>query len=183
MLRRLPLLLAWVLLAAGSLAAAEAEGGEQQTIFKWLNFALVFGALAYFARKPLRRYFADRRRAIQAAIEESRKLHQRASQQLDEINQRLARLGEETHAMRQQAAADAAAEQRRISETAAREAERILATARAEMDSVLRAGRLELKAYTARLAATLAERKIRGQLTPETHAALFQEFVDHLERR
>ncbi|MFQ5816807.1 MAG: hypothetical protein ACE5H2_02475 [Terriglobia bacterium] len=175
-------LLLLVLLAASLAHAAEAEGGGKELLFKWLNFVIAFGALAYFARKPLGRYFADRRRALQAAIEESRQLRQRAEQQLAEVNQRLARLDEETSALRQQAAADAAAEQRRIRETAAREAERIQATARAEIDSALRAGRLELKAYSARLAVMLAEQKIRGQLTPETHTVLFRLFVQNLDR-
>lgn len=182
MLRCLSWSLVWVLLAASLLDAAEAEGGSHETLFKWLNFALLFGALVYFTRKPFRRYFADRRRAIRASIEEARKLCERAEQQLAGMNQRLARLDEEVKAMRQQAAAEAAAEQRRIQETAAREAERILATARAEIDSTLRAGRLELRAYTARLAVTLAEQQIRKQLTPEAHAALFETFVQKLDQ-
>ncbi|MFQ5927943.1 MAG: hypothetical protein ACE5MH_10980 [Terriglobia bacterium] len=182
MLRRLLSLLLCLLLPALLARAAEAEGDGQQLLFKWLNFILVFGALAYFARKPLARYFTDRRRAIQAAIEESRRLHQRAERQFTAIDQRLARLDEETSAMRRQAAAEAAAEQRRIRETAEREGERIQATAHAEIASALRAGRLELKAYAARLAVTLAEQKIRGQLTPETHAALFRAFVENLDR-
>lgn len=180
---RLGLLLVGVLLFASVARAAEAESGSQELLFKWLNFILVFGTLFLVARKPLRRYFADRRHALRASIEESRKLRQRAAEQLAEINGRLARLEQEIAALRQQAAADAAAEQRRIREAAEREAERILATARAEIDSALRAGRLELKAYTARLAVNRAAETIRQRLTPEAHAALFQTFVGNLERR
>lgn len=179
--RLLALFLA-VLLSAGLLHAAEAEGGWQETLFKWLNFALLFGALIYLARKPLHRYFAGQRRALQGAIEESRRLRERAERQRNEIEQRMARLGEEVTVMRQQAAADAAAEQRRIHDTAEHEAERVRATARAEIDSVVRACRLELKAYTARLAIGLAEQKIRQELTPETHGALFRTFVETLDQ-
>jgi F-type H+-transporting ATPase subunit b len=175
-------LVAVLLAAVTSLAAAEGEASPGEWLFKWLNFLLLFGALAYLLRKPFRRYVAGQRRAIQGAIEESRKLEARARQQLAEIDERLARLDEEVVVLRRQAAAEAEAEQRRIRETSEREAERIRATARAEIDSALRAGRLELKAYAARLAVTLAEQKIRGQLTPEAHAALFRVFVENLNR-
>ncbi|MBI4461708.1 MAG: hypothetical protein HY653_02275 [Acidobacteria bacterium] len=162
--------------------AAEPEGAGHELLFKWINFILLFGALVYFARKPFRRYVAGRRRALQATIEESRRLRARAEQQVSQINQRLARLEEEVSALRRQAAADAAAEQRRIREAAEREAERIRATAQAEIASTLRAGRLELRAFAARLAVNLAEERIRRQLDPDTHAALFQAFVDNLDR-
>ena len=183
MLRRCLFILLCLLLPALELRAAEAETGALELVFKWINFFTVFGALFFLLRKPFRRYVAERRRAIQAAIAESRKLHQRAERQLAEVNERLARLEEEIKRMGTQAAADAAAEQRRIQESARREAERVLATARAEIDSALLAGRLELKAYAARLAVNLAEERIRGQLAPPTHAALFAAFVARLEQR
>jgi F-type H+-transporting ATPase subunit b len=176
-------LLLCLLLPVLPLHAAEAESEALELLFKWINFFTVFGALFFLLRKPFRRYVAERRRTIQAAIAESRKLHERAERQLAEVNERLARLEEQVKRMKAQAAADAAAEQRRIQESAGREAERILATARAEIDSTLRAGRLELKAYAARLAVNLAEQRIRRQLEPPTHAALFAAFVARLEQR
>ncbi len=176
-------LLLCLLLPALQLHAAEAESGALAWLFKWINFFTVFGALFFLLRKPFRRYVADRRRSIQAAIAESRKLQERAEQQLAEVNERLAQLEAEIKQMRAQGAAEAAAEHRRIQESARREADRILATARAEIDSTLRAGRLELKAYAARLAVSLAEERIRRQLGPETHAALFATFLARLEQR
>lgn len=182
MLGRLLSLLLCLLLPALLARAAEAEGGSQELVFKWLNFILLFATLGYLARKPFRHWVAERRRALQAAIEEARKRRERAEQQLGQINQRLARLEEEIGALREQAAQDAAAEQRRIREAVERESQRILATARAEIDSTLRAGRLELKAFAARLAVNLAEQKIRGQLTPQMHAALLEAFVENLDQ-
>lgn len=176
-----------LLILAVTAPAGAAQAGHDadlaELVFKWINLALLFGVLVYFLRKPLSRYFAGQRQAIQGAIVESRKLRQEAQRRLAEIEQRLARLEEEIEAVRKHAAADIAAEQRRIRETAERESERILATARAEIDSATRAARLELKAYIARLAMTLAEAKIRQQLTPATHAALFEAFVQNFDRQ
>ncbi|HXE76481.1 MAG TPA: ATP synthase F0 subunit B [Candidatus Xenobia bacterium] len=161
--------------------AAEQEtehGGDTlTTVFKWVNFLTVFGALGYLLRKPMREFFSGQRAAIQAAIAESRQARQQAEQRLAEIEQRLARLGEDVENLRREAAAHAAAEQQRIREAAQRETERILATAQAEIESTRRAARLELRAFAARLAVSLAEQRIRQQLTPEAHAALFASFV------
>lgn len=176
-------LLVCLLLPACVAHTAEPEGASHELLFKWFNFILLVGALAYFAHKPFRRYVAGRRRAIQAGIEESRQLRARADQQVNEINQRLARLEETVSTMRRQAAAEAAAEEHRIREAAEREAERIRLTAQAEIASTLRAGRLELKAYAARLAVNLAEERMRRRLDPDAHAALFQVFVENLGRR
>lgn len=182
----LAFLLLVILLAAplATLRAAEGSGGEQAngsgTIFKWLNFVLVFGALGYFLRKPLKQAFADQRAAIRGAIEEARQARAHSQQRLAEVEARLARLEQEVEALRQEAGVNAAAEKQRIQEAARREADRILATTRAEIDSTTRAARLELRAYSARLAVSLAEQRLRQQLTPDLHAALFQRFVGGL---
>lgn len=165
-------------LAAGDDEAEPAQqGATTQLVFKWLNFVLVFGALGYLLRKPLGQAFAGQRAAIRGAIEEARQARTQAQARLQEIEQRLGRLEQEVEGLRREAADNAAAEKQRIHEAARREAERILATTRAEVDSAGRAARLELRAYAARLAVTLAEQRIQQQLTPETHAALFQASV------
>ena len=178
---RLALLLLLTVLAlpaAAAEAGGEGHGGDTlTTVFKWVNFFTVFGALGYFLRKPMRDFFASQRAAIQTAVSEGRQARRQAEQRLAEIERRLTRLGDEVESLRQEAAAQATAEQQRIREATRREAERMLATSQAEIESTSRAARLELRAYTARLAVTLAEQRIRQQLTPETHASLFAGFV------
>lgn len=180
------LLLALLVLApvASAVAAEEGEhaagGITPELVFKWLNFALVFGAGGYFALPWLKKQFAGQREAIRAAIADARRAREESQARLREVEARLARLEQEVEGLRREAAENAVAEKLRIRETAQREAERILATARAEMDSVTRAARLELRAYAARLAVSLAEQQIRQRLTPQTHAALFQAFAGQL---
>ncbi|MFQ5724468.1 MAG: hypothetical protein ACE5G6_08235 [Terriglobia bacterium] len=178
-MRRLTAALLVALLLAAPLAAAtepgeDTEGGMKELIFKWLNFILVFGALGYLLRKPMKQFFADQRASIRGAIEEARQAQERSQARLREIEQRLARLDQEIEGMRKEAAHNAAAERERIRQAAQREAERILGTTRAEIDSAGRAARLELRAYAARLAVSLAGERLQRQLTPEIHAALFR---------
>lgn len=177
------LLLSLLLLPLAALAAEEAPGEHadvKETIFKWVNFVMVFGAGAYFAVPWLKRELAGQRAAIRGAIEEARQARAQSRQRLAEVEARLARLEEEVEGLRKEATTHAAAEKQRIQEAARREAERMLATTRAEIDSTTRAARLELRAYSARLAVNLAEQRLRQQLTPDSHAALFQRFVGGL---
>ncbi|MCI0404233.1 MAG: ATP synthase F0 subunit B [Acidobacteria bacterium] len=181
MRRVLAALLAVALVALPALAAeggGEEHGGDTlTTIFKWINFLSVFGALGWLLRKPMREFFTGQRAAIQVAINEGRLARQQADQRVAEIEKKLANLGQEVEALRKEATEHAAAEQQRIREAARREAERILATAQAEIESTARAARLELRAYAARLAVNLAEQRIRQRLTSEVHAALIDSFV------
>lgn len=180
------LVVALLLLPLATLRAAEEgseHGGESDTlatVFKWVNFVMVFGAGAYFARKPLAAAFAGQRRAIQGAIAEARQAREQSQARLAEGERRLARLGDEIEALRREALESGAAEQQRLQEATQREAGRILATARAEIESAGRAARLELRAYSARLAVTLAEKRLQQQLTPERQVALFEAAVGQL---
>jgi len=181
---RLALLLAALLLAAPlfpALAAAPGNPDEHaspsaatELVFKWINFFVIFGGGAYFAGGLLKRKFAEMQQGIRNEIADARRQREESRQRLTAIEERLARLQQEIEGMRKEAAENAASEKQRIREAAEREAQRLLATTRAEIDSTARAARLELRAYAARLAVTLAEQRIRQQLTPQAQAALFQ---------
>lgn len=186
---RLALLLLFALLALPVLTAVAAEeapeehaeeSGTAELVFKWLNFLVVFGGGAYFGADFFRKKFAEMRRGIQSQIGEARRQREESQARLREIEKRLAGLADEIESLRQEAVESAAAERRRIQETARREAARLLATTRAEIESAGRAARLELRAYAARLAVTLAEQRIRQQLTPQAQAALFEASLGHL---
>ncbi len=177
LLLTLPVLSAWAAEEGGEHAK---EGGLAETIFKWVNFFIVFGGGAYFGAGALKKAFADMRRGIQSQIAEAHQQRESSQQRLQEIERRLAGLRDEIEALRKEAGATGVAERRRIREAAQREAERLLATTRAEIDSASRAARLELRAYAARLAVTLAEQRIQQQLTPPTHAALFEASLSHI---
>ena len=193
MRNRLALALVLLLLIAPALFALAAESGGEQSessgehsggttelIFKWLNFFLVFGGGGYFAAGPFRRAMAAERQAIREQIADAQRQREESRRRLAEIEQRLKGLSDEIEALRREARAGAAAEQVRLRDAAKRESDRVLATARAEIDSAGRAARLELRAFAARLAVTLAEERLRQQLTPQLHAALFQAAVAQL---
>ena len=105
MKRALAVLLLVIVVAFPALAA---EGGEDPggdtltTVFKWINFITVFGALGWLLRKPMREFFTGQRAAIQAAINEGREASRQAEQRMAEIEStgRAARLELRAYAAR-----------------------------------------------------------------------------------
>ena len=96
---RLAFVLILLLLALPVLSAWAAEGGEHakegglaETIFKWVNFFIVFGGGAYFGAGALKKTFAEMRRGIQNQIAEARQQRESSQQRLKEIERRLAGL-------------------------------------------------------------------------------------------
>jgi len=68
-----------------------------------------------------------------------------------------------------------------MSRHTADEIAKIQAHAEREIASAGKAARMELKRYSAELAVSLAEQKVRARMTPETQDALVQGFVQDLK--
>jgi F-type H+-transporting ATPase subunit b len=143
-----------------------------------LNFAIVAGLIAWFAKKNLPAMFRARTASIQKSLEEARKASEDANRRLAEIESRLGRLDDEIIQMRVAAEKEAVAEEERIKAAAAEEARRIKVSADQEIASALKAARRELTAYAADLAVALASKQIRVD-TP-TDQALVRRFAQQL---
>jgi F-type H+-transporting ATPase subunit b len=166
-----------------------AQGGETPAadttvgwIFRWLNFAIVFGGIAYMLATKASPVFRQRAEAIAQAIGEAARARDAAEQQRRETAAKLANLQNEVVEMRAAAKRDAEAEAQRLRALAKSEAEKIEQIAQAEIRAAERASQLELKALAARLAVERAEAILVQQMTPKTDAALVQTFVAELGR-
>lgn len=187
--RLLPVIVAWLFLivAATPLLAAEESSPEPAdtlagTLFRWLNFALVFGALAYVLRKFGAPYFRNRAQDIFRSIQDAREARDAAERELHEATEKLSAVGLEIQDMRRAAAQDSAAEGERIRALALKEAQKIAQAARGEIEAAERAGRQELRAIAARLATERAARLLREQINVAVESVLFRSFVRELER-
>ena len=186
MLRRLALFGGVLLILAGPARAAEGASSSESTateIFKWINFAIVAGAIVYLAREYGPSFFRGRAEKIISAITESTAAKTEADRQLKDAEARLARLDEEVAEIRALAQKDAAAETERIHALTRGEIEKIGEAARAEIEAAERAARLELKALGAKLAVQGAESLLRKQLSATAQDSLFRAFVQSLEGR
>jgi F0F1-type ATP synthase membrane subunit b/b' len=151
-------------------------------VFRWLNFAIVFGAIAYFAVKYGGPSFRANAEDISRKIEEGARARAAAEKQKKEMEAKLANLPNEIAQMRAEAKRDAEAEALRLRALGREEGAKIEKSALAEIAAAGRAARLELKALAARMAVERAEALLRAELTPAAEQKLFQTFVAELER-
>ncbi len=176
-------------LRGGFVSARAAEGQEEQKsagrelLYKFINFALLVGALGFILRKPLAGFFADRSVSIRKGLEEGRKALEVSQAQLKTVEEKLQHLEDEIAAFKASAAREMEAERQRLTQAAAEEAEKILQFARAQTDLMVRTARLELKSYAAERAVELAEEMIRRRLDEAGRKKLVSDFLKEVGSR
>jgi len=173
---------AFLFFAAAAFATEEGGAAAAPTeLFKWINFAIVAGALIWVFAKILPPKFRANAENISSAITKATAAKAEADRQLKDAEQRLARLEQEVRALRAEADKEATAEAERIRALAKSDVEKVGVAARAEIEAAERDARLELKAIAAKLAVDGAESLVAKQLTPETQDALIASFVKSLQ--
>jgi len=150
-------------------------------VFRWLNFALVFGAIAYALVKYAAPAFRAQTDEISRKIAEGARAREAAERQRREIKIKLEGLDREIQQLRVDAKRDAEAEALRLRDMGRAEAEKIELAARAEIEAAGRAARMELKVLGARLAVERAEVLLKQELAPKSEAALIRTFIVELE--
>lgn len=168
-----------VLAQEGEASPADSPSGW---VFRWLNFAIVFGAIAYFAAKKGGPCFRAHAEGIAQKIEEGARARAAAQQRRKEIEAKLANLSTEVEQMRADAKRTGEAEAQRIRAMARQEAEKIEQSAQTEIAAAERAARLELQAVAARMAVENAQKVLESEMTREAEAGLFRTFVAELGR-
>jgi F-type H+-transporting ATPase subunit b len=174
-----------VLLAAP--AFAQEGGGDiadspSGWVFRWLNFAIVFGGIAYCAVKFGGPHFRKQSEEISQKIAEGARAREAADRERQAAQANLAGVGAEVAQIRADAKRSGEAEALRLRALAREEAETIARAAQAEIDAAQRAARLELKTLAARLAIERAEVLLQQQITPSADASLFAAFIGDLDR-
>lgn len=194
--RFLPAFLGAFLLCAfaGTFAALPAHADEAHeaqtdpmdmpvgTLFRWVNFIIVFGGLGYLIYKKGPAFFGARADAIASGISSATAAKAEADAQLRAAEAGLARLDQDAAAMREASRKDFAGESERLRAAGKQEIERIEHAADVEVVAARRAARLELRALAARLAAARAAELVPQQMTAQQGSALVQKFVDNLPR-
>jgi F-type H+-transporting ATPase subunit b len=179
--------IAILLFTAISAHAAE-EGGNATTeraneTFKWINFAIVAGLVAWVFLKLTPPFFRKNAETISSAISKATAAKAEAERQLREAEEKLARLEQEVAQLRATAQREMAAETERLKTITQSDVEKVKLAAKAEMEAAERAARLELKTIAANLAVDGAESLLAKELTPQVQESLVAAFVKSLEGR
>jgi F-type H+-transporting ATPase subunit b len=171
-----------VVAAAGpALASGEGEGGVGDLFFPALNFAILIAVLVYFARKPIRAFFAERRAQIQDDLKRAAALQAEAEARYAKWQRRLADLDTELEGIRAAVRERAETEREHMLADATASAERIRNEARAAVEQELRHARAQLREEASELAIELAGERLKGQVTAADRDRLFDEFIERVE--
>ncbi len=168
------------LTAVPALAQADAADTPVGTAFRWLNFVLVFGGLAYVLAKYGGPYFREQAKVISGSIREAVADRAAAERELALATERLSGLELEIQELRRSSARETAAEAERIRALARSEVAKVGQAGAAEVAAAERAARQELRVVAARQATERAAEMIRARLNPAAEAALFNSFVNQL---
>ena len=152
------------------------------TVFRWLNFLLVIGALAYLVVKFGAPYFRGRAAAIGKAIGDANQTRTAAELELREASEKLTGVEREIEQERRTAERESAADRERIRALTKSELEKIGQAGSAEIAAAERAGNQELRAIAARLATERAAALIHAEMNPAAETALFDSFLAELEQ-
>lgn len=151
------------------------------TIFRWLNFAIIFFGIVFLLRKAAP-FFRQNAKSITKSIHEAAEERAAAERELNEIAQKLEKIDAEVAELRRAAQAETISQAERIKELLQTELERIAQAARAEISAAERAAAQELRAATAARATEYAAGLVHAEMTPNTEASLFRSFIDEVER-
>jgi F0F1-type ATP synthase membrane subunit b/b' len=188
--RPLPLFASGIfILFLTTLPVLAAEGGGEDSgasmagvFFRWLNFLLVFGGIAYLIAKHGGSFFRANAKAIAASITEATAAKAEADCELHEVETKLARLDQEIAALRESARRDSAAEEARLLASGRAEIEKISQAARGELAASERAAQQELRAIAASLAVERAGALVSSRMSGAVRGRIFQAFLDELGR-
>jgi len=163
---------------------AEPDPADSPTglIFRWLNFILVFGGIAYLLAKHGGAFFRDNAKAIEKSIDEATAEKAAAVRELNEVEAKISRLNQDVPAMREAARRDFAVEAERLRASGAAEIEKIKQAERAELEASERAAQQELRGVAASLSVERAAALVSSKMNNEVRARLFRAFLNELGR-
>ncbi len=163
-------------------AAAEEHAAESPltVVFRWVNFAILFGALGYLLRKPAREFFEGRSRDITSGLERASQAQQTAEQRIIDIEKRLGRLSVDIAALKTEAEQESAVEREKVIAEAKLEVERVVEQSRQEVQRFARTAEREIKESLAELVVDKAGNALRTEMTEDDQKRVIIRFIEKL---
>jgi F-type H+-transporting ATPase subunit b len=163
---------------------AKLDPAESPTglIFRWLNFLIVFGAIAYLIAKHGGAFFRGNAKEIAASIVEATATKAEADRELHEVETKIARIDQDVTQMREEARRNWAAESERLRASGVAEIEKINQAARAELTASERAAQQQVREIAASMAVDRAAALVSSMMNAEVRARMFQSFLSELGR-
>ena len=174
-----------ILLLGGTFALYGAEEGSGSSFldffFKVVNFAVLFGVIYYFARKPIANVLKNSAQNAKQTIEDAREAQKRANTELAAFREKWAQMRDETQTMLEEARQDANAEKERIIAEAVALAEKMKTQAQVAIEQEYRKAEAELRQWTASETIRLAEDQIKEKIDDARHDNLIKKYLNQLQ--
>jgi F0F1-type ATP synthase membrane subunit b/b' len=151
-------------------------------IFRWLNFLIVFGGIAYLIAKYGGAFFRGNAKAIAASIHEATAAKAEADGELREVETKIARFDQGVAEMREEARRNWAAESERLHVSGLADIEKINQAARGELAASERAAQQQLREIAASMAVERAAAVVSSRMDAEVRARMFHSFLGELGR-
>ena len=165
----------------GHAAEEGREAGGSGMLSKIINFTILFGGLFLLLRKPIMGLLSQRTKDVSRTLDDAQAARRDAEARMAEARAKVSSLEAELERLRAGAEEEGRREKERIREMAGQEADRLRALAKLEVEAHLKAGVRDLKAYTAELAASLAEERIKARLSASDQAELIDKSIAKLK--
>jgi F-type H+-transporting ATPase subunit b len=156
-------------------------GGLSEHLWPAVNLVILVAVLVYFARKPIRDYFASRRSEIQSELKGAAEQLSEAEATYSKWQRRLVDLEAELQEIRATSSQRAEAERDKILSDAQATAERIRRDASVAVEMEFRRAREELREEATQLAIELATERLEREVTDADRDRLLDEFIDRIE--
>ncbi|MDA8171330.1 MAG: F0F1 ATP synthase subunit B [Nitrospiraceae bacterium] len=176
---------AWFVPVQAALAAGSPEAGGQwkEWLWKIINFVILVGVLAYFAKKPLADYLKARTAAIAKGIEDARVAREAAEKALKEVEERLRLKDKELEEILRTATKSGEAEREALIKESERMSQKIAEHADAYVSFELNKAKDAIRKEAAELAVELAAKKLPRKVTPEVQKKLIEDAISQLEAK
>ena len=163
---------------------AEPDPADSTTglIFRWLNFLIVFGGIAYLIAKYGGAFFRGNAKEIAASIVEASAAKAEAHRELHEVEAKIARIDQDVAVMHEEARRNWTQESERLRASGQAEVEKIAHAAREELAASERAAQQQVREIAASLAVDRAAALVSSRMNAEIRARMFQSFLSELGR-
>jgi len=156
------------------------EESPLQVVFKWANFVILFGSLAFLLKKPMGDFFRTRQNDIAGGLKRAEDAQSSAQARMDEIERRLAHLSSDIAALRAETQKESLADRERVLADAKREVERVIEQSQQEIERVARTVEREIKEHVADLVIDRASNTLRTEMTQDDQKRIVVRFIEKL---
>ena len=177
--------------AACALAEEAVEGGHHEETMTfmgdWLprivNFAVIAGVVVYFARKPIRDFFANRSAEIAKSIQDSRETRERAVAALVEMEKKVKDFEAETARLVADAQSRGEKDKQALVEEGKKIAQDVQAQVKQGVEIEVQKAKASLAVEASLLSIDLAEGRIKEKIGNQDHERIVKEYITKMGGR